>query len=81
MRRAEHATVTSRGPAPELSAAVSLAKAAGITVTAAARHLQNGTARMLIEARVAPRRIEAGHLERIRRLAEIRARDALLLDG
>ena len=75
MRHAETATVTPRGA--EFSAAVSLAKAAGVT----ARHLENRTARPLIEARVLRRRIEAGHLERIRRLAEIRARDALLLDG
>ena len=79
MRHAETATVTPRGA--EFSAAVSLAKAAGVTVAVAARHLENGTARSLIEARVLRRRIEAGHLERIRRLAEIRARDALLLDG
>jgi hypothetical protein len=64
-----------------LSAAVSLAKAAGVAVAVAARHLQNGTARMLIEARVVPRRIEAGHLVRLRRLAEIRTRDIRLLDG
>jgi hypothetical protein len=68
------------GRRAELSAAVSLAKAAGIKVEVAARHLQNDTARVLVESRVAPRRIERGHLERIRRLAELRVRD-ILLDG
>jgi hypothetical protein len=35
---------------------------------------------VLIESRIAPRKVEAGHLERIKRLAEIRVRD-ILLDG
>jgi hypothetical protein len=49
-----------------------------VDVAVAARHLQNGTARTLIESRVAERKIEAGHLERIRRLTDLRIRDAAL---
>jgi hypothetical protein len=80
VNRVEHATVTSRRPAPELSAAASLARAAGVTTAVAAQQLRNGTARMLIEARVAPRRIEQGHRERFRRLAELKVRGILLGD-
>jgi hypothetical protein len=79
MRPVETATVAPRGA--ELSAALSLAKAAGVTVTAAARHLQNGTARMLIESRFLPRTIEEGHLGRLRRLADLKVREIVLFGG
>jgi hypothetical protein len=79
MRCMEHATVDSHGAAPELSAAVSLAKAAGVTVTVAARHLQNGTAKTLIQSRVAERKMNEQHIERIERLTELRIRDIALL--
>jgi hypothetical protein len=57
---------------------VSLAKAAGVTVAVAARHLENNTARCLIEERVAPRKVEAGHLERIQGFADLQVRHILL---
>jgi hypothetical protein len=65
MNHEEHATVTSRRPAPELSAAVSLARAAGVPVAVAARQLENGTAKMLIQSRVAERRNAEQNVARV----------------
>jgi hypothetical protein len=60
-----------------LSGAVSLAKAAGVTLSIAARRLENGTAATLITGRggVAERRANRQHIERIRRSSELRIRD------
>jgi hypothetical protein len=61
-----------------LAAYRSLANHAGVDLETVVRHARNGTLRSLIDSRVAERKIEAGHLERIKRLADLRVRGILL---
>jgi hypothetical protein len=74
VKRIEENATARRG----LTAVESLAKHAGVDVAVAYRHLQNGTAKMLIESRVAERKVNQRHVERIERLAELRVRDIYL---
>jgi hypothetical protein len=78
MSGVENATRIEFATTASVAAARSLARAAGVDVAVAARHLANGTARMLIESRVAERKVKQRHVERIERLAELRVRDIYL---
>ena len=78
MSQIENAAVVEYATTASIAAARSLARAAGVDVAVALRHLANGTAKTLIQSEIEPRKIEAGHLERIRRLTEWRIRDIYL---
>jgi hypothetical protein len=74
----ENAARVEYAATPSIAAARSLARHANMDLTAALRHLQNGTARILIETRVAERRANEAHIERIQRMTEWRIRDGYL---
>jgi hypothetical protein len=78
MSQLENAATVEYATTSRIAAARSLARAANVDVAIALRHLANGTAKTLIQSEVEPRKIEAGHLDRIRRLTDLRIRDAAL---
>jgi hypothetical protein len=77
----ENAAGVEYATTPSMAAARSLAKAAGVSGDVALQHLRNGTARVLIESRVANRKAEEGHLARIRRLYDLKVRGIILGGG